>query len=486
MSVVDADASLMNMWRVLDLSGNIVVTLEGLTLQGGVSGGNGGGIRVAGGANLWTDDVSIVDNETRNAEGGGIAITGAGSVARLENTEVSNNRTFGVNWPGGGISVLPGTSLYVANSWIKSNVVSEGWGGGIRAFDFDVIEIVDTEVENNSVLVGFGGGGIFAEAPGLPTTSPGSIARQAGAGGMLIVGGSMISGNNTAGSGGGARILDNVTVNISNSTITENNADDAGGGVELGNAHLTASNTNFDDNVANTVGGTIRLFGTSSATITGGSANGNASEIAGGAIFMQDMTQVTADGTTFNGNTTVSGGAIFMQDMTQLIADGTTFNGNTSGAGGAVGGGGGAYVTDYAKLTVLNGSINDNSGAFGGGVYMLSMAPSGVPGPESSMGGMPSRVPAAVSPYPSGGAPTIAMVVGKQAPTPAAVTITNSMVANNQTTVFSAGGICAQGGTLTITGSVISNNQAADFGGGVYSDFLWGGRQHGRQRIHGQ
>ena len=435
MSIIDADGSVANMRRGLDINGNIAVTLEGLTLQGGVSGGNGGGILVAGGASLATEDVAVVDNETHSAEGGGIAITGAGSTARLENTEVSNNRTFGENWPGGGISVLAGASLYVGNGWIKNNVVNEGWGGGIRGLDFDVIEIVDTEVENNSVLVGFGGGGIFAEAPGLPATGPGSPARQAGAGGMLIVGGSMIDGNNAAGWGGGARIEENVTAHVSNSTISGNTADQAGGAVELGNnATLTADNTNFDNNFATTVGGALALFGHSSATITGGSANGNSSGIHGGAVYMQEVTQVTSDGTTFDDNQTANGG-------------------------------GGAYVTDYAKLIVSNGSISNNTGAFGGGAYMLSMAPAGAPSFGSPIGGTPLRVAAPVSPTPFGA------VVARQAPTPAEITVINSTVANNQATVFSAGGICAQGGTLTIMGSMIMNNQAADSGGGVYSDF---------------
>ena len=156
------------------------MTLRGLTIKNGVANG-GAGIQARGGASLETDDVVVVDNEARDGPGGGIRLFGAGTMATLENTEVSNNRTFGVGRPGGGISVDPGASLYVTNGWIKNNVVSDGWGGGIQAFDFGGIEVVNTDIEDNRVLVGLsGGGGIFAQVPGVPLAGPASIARQVG------------------------------------------------------------------------------------------------------------------------------------------------------------------------------------------------------------------------------------------------------------------------------------------------------------------
>ncbi len=212
-SIIDADASLADMRRVLHIDGAMVM-LQGLTVQGGVSAGDGGGILVDGGGYLIAEDVAVVDNETRNAFGGGIGITGAGSMARLQNTEVSNNRTFGVSRPGAGIQVASDAALYVTDGQIRGNVVGDGWGAGVWGFDFAAIEIVNTDIEDNTVLVGFGGGGgILAELP----LNPAAISRQAAGGGTVTISGSTISGNSTPGGGGGGRLLNGVVASIDNS-----------------------------------------------------------------------------------------------------------------------------------------------------------------------------------------------------------------------------------------------------------------------------
>ena len=434
-SIIDAGASILDMRRVLHIDGAMVM-LQGLTVQGGVSAGNGGGILVDGGGYLIADDVAIVDNETRNAFGGGIGITGAGSMARLDNTEVSNNRTFGVSRPGAGIQVTSGAALYVTDGQIRGNVVGDGWGAGVWGFDFDVIEIVDTDIEDNTVLVGgSGGGGILAELP----LNLAAISRQAAGGGTVTISGSTISGNSTPGGGGGGRLLNGVVASIDNSTITGNSAAN-GGGLELGSADATIDDSNIDGNTVTSHGGGFLMYGHASVVMTGGTVNGNTSGPNGG-------------------------GGFYMQETTSVHADGSIINGNQTG-----GGGGGAAVFQYAKFTLMNGSIDDNVAGFGGGAYMA-----GPPGPSSSpssIEGMPFAGPAAVPPNPTGSSPTSAMVAGKQVvPTPPEINVINSTVDNNQATTFDAGGLCALGGTLTVTNSVVSNNQAVGKAGGVNAEF---------------
>ena len=434
-SIIDADASLADMRRVLHIDGAMVM-LQGLTVQGGVSAGDGGGILVDGGGYLIAEDVAVVDNETRNAFGGGIGITGAGSMARLQNTEVSNNRTFGVSRPGAGIQVASDAALYVTDGQIRGNVVGDGWGAGVWGFDFAAIEIVNTDIEDNTVLVGFGGGGgILAELP----LNPAAISRQAAGGGTVTISGSTISGNSTPGGGGGGRLLNGVVASIDNSTITGNSAAN-GGGLELGSADATIDNSNIDDNTATSHGGGFLMYGDASVVMTGGTVNGNTSGPNGG-------------------------GGFYMQAATSVHADGSIINGNQTG-----GGGGGAAVFQYAKCTLMNGSIDDNVAGFGGGAYMA-----GPPGPSSSpssIEGTPFDGPAPVPPNPTGSSPTPAMVAARQVgPTPPEINVISSTVDNNQATTFDAGGLCALGGTLTVTNSVVSNNQAAGKAGGVNAEF---------------
>lgn len=136
--------------RVLDIQAGAVVEIANVTLRGGRTSGNGGGIRNAGdltltrslvtdntatqGGGIWTGGngsalhirESAVTANNANSNGGGIAATGP---VVIENSTISGNRTV---VSGGGLYFPPDIDATLSNVTITSNSAGQT-GGGILA-----------------------------------------------------------------------------------------------------------------------------------------------------------------------------------------------------------------------------------------------------------------------------------------------------------------------------------------------------------------
>jgi predicted outer membrane repeat protein len=139
------------------------VTLEGLTLTGGRTTGDGelgGAIRFQSSGTLLVRDSSVSGNSTQalDAAGGGIAAD-AGAVM-LTGSTVVGNLTQGLDAPGGGIWVALG-AVTVSNSTIANNTTPAD-GGGIFAFSGAVTLNNSTVAGNSAQGEAARGGGIFA------------------------------------------------------------------------------------------------------------------------------------------------------------------------------------------------------------------------------------------------------------------------------------------------------------------------------------
>lgn len=239
--------------RVLTiLRSGISVTVRGLTISNGFSGGNnnGGGIFVQS-ANLTLENVVVRDN-IAGASGSGV-YSGTG-VFRFINSFAINNLAQG-NGGGGGLS-FGGNGSMVQRSAISGNQAPRG-GGGIEVTG-GTATILETSVENNST--NGGGGGIlaiFSTATINRSTIAGNTAYRSGGGIALPYGNvslinSTVSGNRvTNGGGGGINSGENGTVGnitIRSSTIVNNTALYSGGltggfaqSVRVGNSILSAN-----------------------------------------------------------------------------------------------------------------------------------------------------------------------------------------------------------------------------------------------------
>ena len=162
---------------VFDINAGVTATLSSLTIAGGQSSGNGGGVLNQG--NLTVINCTITKN-TAVGSGGGIenngsmevsgsiisgntaeAATGYGggiasnSSLGIYGCEIMNNNVSGAGGNGGGI--YSAANLIIDKSAIINNSVSAGDGGGV--FCSSTASITSSTIENNSTGAGDGKGG---------------------------------------------------------------------------------------------------------------------------------------------------------------------------------------------------------------------------------------------------------------------------------------------------------------------------------------
>ena len=182
---------------MFQVDSGVTATISGLTISGGSSTGNGGGI----------------DNS---------------GTLTISDSSVANNQVTGFSGNGGGI--YNGGTLTISDSSVTNNQAAESYfyygGGGI--YNNGTLTISDSSVSDNSDTAG--GGGIFNN--GVVTINQSQITANAsnGSGGGLFQAynaGLAVITNSTFSSNAGGAIDNNSNMSIVNCTI----ADNAGGGI---------------------------------------------------------------------------------------------------------------------------------------------------------------------------------------------------------------------------------------------------------------
>jgi CSLREA domain-containing protein len=169
--------------RVFDIQGALTVTIDNLTIRGGVARGFlslGGGLNIRGASVVLTNGVvtansTLVESGERDA-GGGIAVvgsfnaaTGAAALASLTltNTTVSNN----TGSTGGGI-VCVLCVLSTSNSSITGNAATSGDGGGVALTgNSSTCSVTGSAITLNAVSGGGARGGGLSMPVGTSTTT---------------------------------------------------------------------------------------------------------------------------------------------------------------------------------------------------------------------------------------------------------------------------------------------------------------------------
>jgi hypothetical protein len=239
---------------------------------------------------------------------------------------------------------------------------------------------------------------------------------------------------NSAGDGGGIGGINGNVITITGSTISGNTADEDGGGVYVNetsgmnpNPSLTIVDSTISGNTAGSDGGGIYIDDDHTVTITDSEISGNTADDAGGGIYVEDDNILTFTNLVLSNNTANYGGGLYADDDNTATITTSTISGNM-----ALGDdGGGLYFDDYATVEITDSTISGNSAADSGG--------------------------------------------GFHAESGADVTITNSTVSGN-TASYAGGGIYIQydegdPSTLTISHSTIAFNSATVAGGGIANDF---------------
>jgi hypothetical protein len=260
-----------NASRVFQIDASAIVDLADLTIKGGLTSENGGGLAVYNGS-LSLSDCTITGNSTGSnpfGRGGGL-YNDAGKVS-LSGCAISDNTAEGY---GGGLYGISGT-LDLTDCTISGN--SANSGGGLVG----KIDLTDCTVSNN---IASAGGGVFSFGGSLTDCTIADNSATFG-GGVSVVGGTTslsgctISGNNATYSGGG--VSNQGTADLTSCTIAGNSAVYNGGGLyNVGATTLTdtivAGNTGGgNSDIDGTVSGSYNLIGTggSGGLETGASGN---------------------------------------------------------------------------------------------------------------------------------------------------------------------------------------------------------------------
>jgi CSLREA domain-containing protein len=185
-------------YRIFTVSTPATVTISGLTISNGDAMGNtpddsGGGILNLGTLTLMN---STVSNNRAFFCGGGICNWGSSATAHVINSRVTNNES---DFNGGGIENR--STLTVRNSTVSGNRAR--WdGGGIQNANFvaTACHVINSTVSGNTAV---SGGGIYSGSP-LTLTS------------------STVSGNSSAGEGGGLYVHTGTSTLLQNVIVADN------------------------------------------------------------------------------------------------------------------------------------------------------------------------------------------------------------------------------------------------------------------------
>lgn len=175
--------------------GGPAVTIDGsLFLQNdaGTAPGNGGGLHITGAGSVAVSASAFAENVA--VEGGGLWNSGAGSLTVFSTTVIANTATRG----GGLFQDGMGGSTFVEQSLVAGNTAING--GGLDTEGGDVTVINSTLSSNMAVR----GGGVRQQA------------------GTVSLGSTTIAQNDASNRGGGLLIVSGATMNVQNTIIGEN------------------------------------------------------------------------------------------------------------------------------------------------------------------------------------------------------------------------------------------------------------------------
>jgi hypothetical protein len=319
----------------IDFTSLVQLDLDSLTITGGRTSGDGGGIDNQGQGIVVLNDSTVADNEAvgsfgSNAYGGGIANDGAGTFD-ITNTTITDNRAAA----GAGVDGVTGSAPGAGGT--SGQLGGDGDGGGVANLGSGLINMNYATVSDNTASAGNGGAG-GAGAQG--SAGVGTAGDLGGSGGDGGTGGDAL---------GGGLIADGGTILIDHTTINDNQAVGGVGGTGGAGGAGGSGDTGVDG--GGSPGGT-GLAGGAGGAGGNGEVGGNA--YGGGVMVISGTVQV--QGTTVNGNSASAG------------SGGSAGGGGQGGYGGAGGAGVPTGQGGQGGDGGQGGNAQYGGDAYGGGV----------------------------------------------------------------------------------------------------------------------
>lgn len=382
-----ADNSAENDGGVIDVNGEIDVTLTGINAYRNQATGRGGVISVnyidvpdheatvelniqqstfsdnsamfsgvadaTGNVDMIVENVGAYRNQ---AQSSGVFGLNTGFLTRNSSTSIISNSVFQHNSATEGVGgVLSGggnKSITMQNVYASNNHASVH-GGVVYTGGIQDLSLLNSTFENNSADVN--GGAIHTE--GVTTLNmDGVLTKQ-----------------NSAGKNGGGVHVIAANTYIQNSTIYKNTAENGGGIYIRFSAFLNIQAVSIDDNSATLAGGGVAFAGQVAGELKQASVTNNSAEIGGGihidaqklgGTFPYNKVQLKQLLIGYN-NAISSGGGILIAETTDtdVEIDQVAIYRNTARIGGGV-------LHDGSQLSIRNSAVSENSALdFGSAIF---------------------------------------------------------------------------------------------------------------------
>jgi hypothetical protein len=326
--------------------------------------------------NLTSGELDISDGLSINGLGSNLLTIDAGGLSRVF---VNNNYLSGSSSSISGLKITGGYTTYNADN----NGFFYGYGGGI--LNWGSLNISDSIISNN---LGDAGAGIFNFDGTLnifnTTISDNSLVRSGiGIGivnqGNLNIYESTISNNSTNGlSSQGGGIFNYNSLRIFDSTISNNSADFGGGISNSGQINIT--NTNISDNSATNSGGGVYNEYTGQINTINTNISDNSATNSGGGMYNTGSVNLYKSSIS-NNLSNDKGGGIFNEGS-------ATFYESTISGNSASNQGGGSYLIYYAQQDLFGDStISGNFAPEGRDIFLLPR-PEPIPEGDTILGGI--------------------------------------------------------------------------------------------------
>jgi len=319
--------------RVFSIGTGATVTLKRLVISDGYTSGEGGGIVNNGSLTMTNTTISgnyalgdgggIINHGSLNVTGStissNIATSGGGITNHGSLTVTDSSFSSNLTTAGGGIQNKTNATLTVITSNFSENEAEQG-GGGI--FNEGNTSVTKSTFSDNTAIYGAGILSFLAMTTISESTFSGNKADTGGGvcdiSGTLSVTGSSFSGNIASVEGGGIYTFSYSTLNVVNSTFSENFAAKGGGISNDYYSTLNLTKSTLSGNIADEGGG---IWNNSSATVANSTFSGNSAVQKGGGI-MNDY-----DGILYLKNSTLSAN-IGPSFGTGIFNEGTLFFSN--------------------------------------------------------------------------------------------------------------------------------------------------------------
>lgn len=396
--------------RVFSIQGG-VVNLRNLTITGGYSGEDGGGLFLEGsGSDVSLTNCTVTGN-TASMNGGGIAVSGDNIKLQMNGCTVNGNHS---GYEGGGLYVGntgDNASVTISNSTISGNTTNSDKGGGLHLWQ-GTVSLSGCTISGNASsqkggAVSIGGNGVL-KLDGTTSIPAGSSSSSENNGIYMLSGASLGIESSFAYTGSNATV--ELESYVQGSAVLTGYTN----GVKIASSKFKIANSNYKILEDGTLSVNPDLYvSSSSSTPAGNDTTGDGSEAKPFATVKKALEKINdlnvsadyiihvtgwtnvQDGLTiksdsFNENQPTSikfiGTTNITNDKLVHAANGATtitidssftkpvyFENLTIKSGKAPSGnGGGICVGEYANVTLVNCNVTDNYALRGGGVYVAS------------------------------------------------------------------------------------------------------------------